>query len=109
MNGEASTMVQVTDVSASIMYDMEKADNKFLSLINACVSHELRNPLNSLIAQNIEKTQLYETLQKKVDSMPEPVREELRPILTRLKAGKKVQESSANLMRFLVQDCLDYA
>ena len=28
-------------------------------MINACVSHELRNPLNSIIAQNIHKYHLY--------------------------------------------------
>lgn len=36
-----------------------KAKNQFSSLINACVSHELRNPLNSIIAKNIEKSALY--------------------------------------------------
>jgi signal transduction histidine kinase len=28
-------------------------------MINACVSHEMRNPLNSIIAQNIEKREVY--------------------------------------------------
>ena len=28
-------------------------------MINACVSHEMRNPLNSIVAQNIEKKHLY--------------------------------------------------
>lgn len=27
-------------------------DNKFLGMINATVSHELRNPLNAIIQQN---------------------------------------------------------
>ena len=33
-------------------------------LINAIVSHELRNPLNSLIAQNLQKQALYKRLNK---------------------------------------------
>jgi len=33
-------------------------------MINACVSHELRNPLNSLIAQNIQKAHIYEEMEK---------------------------------------------
>jgi signal transduction histidine kinase len=41
---------------------MEKAHNSVLSMINACVSHEMRNPLNSIIAQNIEKKQIYADL-----------------------------------------------
>ena len=48
-------MLQIIDISHTILYDQEKAQNAFLELINACVSHELRNPLNSIIAQNIEK------------------------------------------------------
>ena len=51
-------MLQIIDISDSILYDKEKAQNTFLALINACVSHELRNPLNSIIAQNIEKEYL---------------------------------------------------
>jgi signal transduction histidine kinase len=41
---------------------MEKAHNAVLSMINACVSHEMRNPLNSIIAQNIEKKEVYQEL-----------------------------------------------
>ncbi len=32
------------------MYGQSKAKSEFLSLINASVSHELRNPLNSVSA-----------------------------------------------------------
>jgi len=105
-------MVQIIDISANILYDMQKADNKFLSLINACVSHELRNPLNSIIAQNIEKAKLYEELETLIDSFQgdtNKFKSKLRRINNRLMAGKKVQESSANLMKFLIQDFLDYA
>ena len=33
-------------------------------MINACVSHELRNPLNSIDAQNNLKQKLYEKIKK---------------------------------------------
>ena len=55
-------MLQIIDISSSILYDKEKAQNTFLALINACVYHELRNPLNSIIAQNIEKQHLVERI-----------------------------------------------
>ena len=48
-------MLQIIDISANILYDKYKAMNEFQGLINACVSHELRNPLNSIVAQNIEE------------------------------------------------------
>jgi len=34
-----------------MLYNDIKAEESFLELINAAVSHELRNPLNSLIGQ----------------------------------------------------------
>jgi hypothetical protein len=37
-------------------------------LIYATNSHELMNPLNSLIAQNMEKEALYEELQEEIES-----------------------------------------
>jgi signal transduction histidine kinase len=43
-------MFQLIDISKSILYDMEKTHNVVLSMINACVSHEMRNPLNSIVA-----------------------------------------------------------
>ena len=55
-------MLQFIDVSASIFCDKEKANNKMQELINACISHELRNPLNSLIAKNIEKLAIYKEI-----------------------------------------------
>ena len=58
------TMLQLIDISGNILYHQQKADNKFLELINACISHELRNPLNSIVSQNIKKSQLYTELER---------------------------------------------
>jgi signal transduction histidine kinase len=52
-------MLQFVDISKSILYDIEKASNQVLEMINASVSHEMRNPLNSIAAQNLEKGFLY--------------------------------------------------
>ena len=51
--------MQLADVTNYILYMEIRAKNQFTQLINACVSHELRNPLNSIIAKNIEKSALY--------------------------------------------------
>ena len=42
------------DISQKILYDEMKAEKALLTLITATVSHELRNPLYSLIS-TIEK------------------------------------------------------
>ena len=62
-------LLQIIDVTAYILYTEFKAKNQFISLINACVSHELRNPLNSIISKNIEKSALYLQLLSKLNSM----------------------------------------
>ena len=43
-------MLQAVDVSYSILYDHAKAKQEVQEMTNACVSHELRNPLNSICA-----------------------------------------------------------
>ena len=47
-NGKEKTVVKIVDVSKSIMYEQLHAENQFLAITNATVSHELRNPLQSI-------------------------------------------------------------
>lgn len=51
-------LFQIIDVSDKILYQKANAEKSFLTLINATVSHELRNPLNSLIGQITNMTEL---------------------------------------------------
>ena len=46
------TIIQIIDISSSMTkeFDHQRAQNEVLNVINACVSHELRNPLNSIRA-----------------------------------------------------------
>ena len=40
---------QFIDISKQIFYDDIKAQEEYMSLMNSTVSHEMRNPLNSII------------------------------------------------------------
>lgn len=51
--GKMQEMIQISDVSSKMMYDFAQADKKLLSLMNATVSHEMRNPTNSIYCQSI--------------------------------------------------------
>jgi signal transduction histidine kinase len=55
-------MLQIIDISQSIKYNQKIIENEMLGILNATVSHELRNPLNSLIGQNTKKAALYEKI-----------------------------------------------
>jgi signal transduction histidine kinase len=57
-------MIQIKDITANIYCDQKTAENKLLEQINAALSHELRNPLNCLVAQNMQKDLLYDELEK---------------------------------------------
>ena len=108
-------MMQFIDISKSILYDMERAHNSVLSMINACVSHEMRNPLNSVIAQNIEKKEIYNQLNELTLALKdghmtqEKFLEKHKEMMGKLNSGWKIQYSSANILAFIVQDLLDYA
>jgi len=51
--GEVSKqkIVQINDVSAHVMFNIAQGEKQLLSLINATVSHEMRNPINSISNQ----------------------------------------------------------
>ena len=59
---DKQTMIQMNDVSKDVLYNKEKSQNELLSLINATVSHEMRNPLNSINSQCIENKALFAKL-----------------------------------------------
>ena len=42
-------MICFIDISQKILYDTSKAESELLTLINSTISHEMRNPLNSII------------------------------------------------------------
>ena len=48
---EDQIMLSIQDVSQKILADTNKAESELLSLINSTISHEMRNPLNSIINQ----------------------------------------------------------
>lgn len=44
-------MICFIDISQKILYDSSRAEGELLALINSTISHEMRNPLNSIINQ----------------------------------------------------------
>lgn len=106
------SILQIIDISDSILYDQQKAQVEFQDITTACVSHEFRNPLNSITAQNINKGYLYAELQELLEDNTISeinLRERCLSILARLREGLKIQEVSTEMMTYLVQDILDMA
>jgi len=104
-------MIQIIDVSTMVWFEQGREEKDLLSLINATVSHELRNPLNSIIAQNVRKESLYENMLIQLQFLDKQndVTRRMKSIMEELDDGLEVQNSSCQMMSFLVQDFLDYA
>jgi len=48
---EKAIAIQLVDISEKIFNDCLSTESKYLTFINATISHEMRNPLNSMTAQ----------------------------------------------------------
>ena len=59
------------DVSHKLLYDDAKSQQNFLSLINATVSHELRNPVYSLISQIHEQIAVLNQFWSLISNLPQ--------------------------------------
>lgn len=57
------------DVSSKILCEMANVEKRLFSLINATVSHEMRNPTNSINAQVQEQKVINQKLKDAIDSM----------------------------------------
>ena len=55
-------MFQIIDISNSVSLNEKLVENEMLEIINATTSHELRNPLSSIIAQNAKKEELFKRI-----------------------------------------------
>jgi signal transduction histidine kinase len=71
-DGEDAFIVYFKDVTFGVLYEQIKAQKSFQEIINATISHEMRNPLNSIISNcsllESDPT-LNEKARKKVNTM----------------------------------------
>ena len=69
--------------------------------MNATVNHELRNPINSIVAYNVQKERLYNELRSMVGdnylSFTE-LKEKIKETLIELDEGNEVQMASAKIV-----------
>ena len=103
-------MLSIVDVSKTILYYEEKQHSDFLSLINATVSHELRNPLNSIYIGNYENQKYYESIKTILnqDEVTIVMKNQLLVIMEKLCKGQRTLFSSTKIMKNLIQDLLDF-
>jgi signal transduction histidine kinase len=47
-------VVKISDYTLNIQYDLNLGEKRLLELVNACVSHEMRNPINAILGMNLK-------------------------------------------------------
>mmetsp|Transcript_9413 Transcript_9413/g.14399 ORF Transcript_9413/g.14399 Transcript_9413/m.14399 type:complete len:234 (-) Transcript_9413:800-1501(-) len=108
-----------------MLYGEAKAEQQFLSLINAAVSHELRNPLNSLTGQVVSMKGLFEDFETIILCLQSFVRSQsecfgdhkahverlagyFEAVYKGLSECSKKMYSAVNFVDYFVHDILDY-
>ena len=77
-----------------------------LNVVNATVSHELRNPLSSICSQSLKKKAILRRI--KTICVQNKYFDIIHG-LSEIEDSNKIQEASAKIMTFLIQDLLDFA
>ena len=105
-----SQLIQILDISDKILYTEVKSEHSFLELINAAVSHELRNPLSSLIGQVESMQDFFQNLRSVINEIKESpaVVEKLSKIQKGLENCGSKMSSACKFIDFFVHDVLDY-
>lgn len=122
----ASVVLQITDISGKLLYTEAKAQTRYVTMMQASVSHEMRNPTASIIYQlnnvrdDIQQlfkvcTMMQIILVKFAASLPEEVLKRLQTIYDMMTTSVNgVRESGrrlvglSQLIDFFVHDMLDF-
>ena len=106
-------VLQFIDVSQKMLYEMASGEKRLFSLINATVSHEMRNPTNSMQAQIQEQKLINIKLKETIDTMKpnnyQKSKQNLQRIYKRQTGSTTVQMTAIKILNFLVNDMLDFA
>jgi signal transduction histidine kinase len=101
--------VQIVDISEKVLNKEIMAEKVLLTMINATVSHELRNPLSSLISQISAMEHFLDKLRILIEQEDiSNIKSSLISIFNGLANSGKRIVCAANFIDFFVHDILDY-
>ena len=84
--------LKFTDVTFKIKYEKIEGKQHILETINATVSHEMRNPINSILSQNIKIEHCLNLLDNilQEDISIHEMKKKVKEVLVMLKKSNKV-------------------
>ena len=106
-------VLKIVDISNEIMYDIANGEKKLLSLINATVSHDMRNPINAILSQNVKQQQVnakfLEMMNTEIENLTvSKMKKRIEKFHKELKESISIQSSSTKILQYLVNDTLDF-
>ena len=103
----------MVDISQKILYETAVGEKLLFSLINATVSHEMRNPTNSIHGQVQEQQRLNMKYRNILDNLHHGnlrlSKRLLEKNLEKHEESTGLQISGTKILNFLINDMLDYA
>lgn len=106
-------MIQFVNISAKVYLREKEAERKLLVLINMCISHELKNPLNSLIALSYLNASLVKKLKQALNDDRsvniDQLRKTARDILKEIDDCTINQSNDLDLINFILHNFQDYS
>ena len=88
-------MISIIDASDNIQFKNEKQNTELQKTINATVNHEIRNPLNSIVAINIKNNKLIKQIKDIATNVNGGLRLMILDVVFQLEEGNEIQNSSA--------------
>lgn len=83
-NSKAFTLLRIVDVTVEVKLALETGKQTILQMINAMVSHEMRNPINAVISQTLKITELAKRLERVSSGVCEEMQKVLVEIIDQL-------------------------
>ena len=78
-----ASVVMIQDHTSQVNFYQTKRREELLQMVNACVSHEMKNPINSIQGYNLKQSELSEELLGLVrkEKLSEEVRGKLQDVV----------------------------
>ena len=106
-------LLQFIDIDGKIFYDDVKAQEEYMNITTSTISHEMRNPLNSIMAQCLILAgfclQLLAIFTRVAHRLTREELAEMTEIVENMQEGVGIMKTSAQLLLFNVEDVLGMA
>ena len=109
-NNQIFRVFQIINISNRIRFEKLIGEKNLLQMANACVSHEMRNPINSIHCQNVKMKDCISRLYQLIKGQNQTkLMVELGEIVNEMNESCKIQLASTKLLNFIVGDMLSLA